>query len=85
MDYTILRKSNVSIVKSNVRYIRFRPAASRFGHYRTLVWRNSSVNRAGQLEGARTKTPCITMGFCFLGGNILVSEVQSQRAVMPRD
>ncbi len=50
-----------------------------------VVRANESVNPAKEQKSAKTKSPCITMGFCFLGGNILVSPVQSKRAVMPCD
>ncbi len=41
--------------------------------------------RLRSLFGPKTKTPSITMGFCFLGGNISGFEVQSERAVMLGD
>jgi hypothetical protein len=46
---------------------------------------NTALKNSEDGERARVKTPSITMGFCFLGGNISGFEVQSQRAVMPCD
>ncbi len=71
-------------------YTRLRKRLRNFAHAQNrclleVVKAYRSVNRSYELRTPKTKTPSITMGFCFLGGNISCFEVQLQRAVMPCD
>jgi hypothetical protein len=85
MDYTALRNALRKFC-AIVRFLRKnRPKKFRFGSFHELLRTNGLVNHSERFEVAQTKTPCITMGFCILGGYISVFEVQSQRAVMPCD
>jgi hypothetical protein len=73
MDYTRFRK-----LKRNV-------TLRQNGSLQELTGANRTVNLSYEERTRKTKSPCITMGFRFLGGNILFSPVQSKRAVMPCD
>jgi hypothetical protein len=68
MDYTRFRKLK--------RHVTLRRNCS----FRELTGANSTVNLAKEERAPKTKTPSITMGFCFLGGNISGFEVRSERA-----
>jgi hypothetical protein len=70
VNYTVLRNTWL------------RNFARHFGALDRVVRFYSSAICRLRFEGARTKSPCITMGFCVLGGHISSFGVWSQRAVM---